>query len=269
MVLVVGRLTHNLLIGETQMTTLTATAFNDLTAIITGKPAGRVANREAAEARFRREAAKAAIDADFILAHGNSYDCAKALNGDLEALKQRRAAEEAAEAEAIKAAEAARDARVMAAAATMTSPGLSRLRAHPKAEEIRTQTVAEAEAVKTGTDPFAKPGRRKAALALVEAAAPAPVEKPKKERAAKPKAEKAEADRSRAKIEADGKITAVVENPKKPGSRAHACFAVYRAGQTVSDFIAACAEAGIPEKEAKANIAWDRRKGFITVEAGA
>ncbi len=249
------------------MTTLTATALNDLTAIIVNKPVGRVANREAAEARFRREAAKAGIDADLILAHGTAYDCAKALNGDLEALNDGREAEARAEAEAIKAAEAERDARVMAAAATMVSPGLARLRAHPKAEEIRQQTVAEAEAVKAGVDPFAKSKGRKAALALVEAAAPAPVAKPRKERAAKPQAEKVEGDRSRTKIEAEGKITAVVENPKKPGSRAHACFAVYRAGQTVADFIASCGAAGIPEKEARSNIAWDRRKGFITIEA--
>ena len=46
-------------------------------------------------------------------------------------------------------------------------------------------------------------------------------------------------------------------------------FGAVRAGQTVAEFITACGEAGIPEKEAKANIAWDRRKGFITVEAGA
>lgn len=250
------------------MTKLTAAALNDLTTIIIDKPVGRVANREAAEARFRREAAKAGIDADLILSHGSAYDCAKALNGDLEAMNQSREAE----AEAIKAAEAARDARVMEAAATMISPGLARLRANPKAEAIRQQTQAEAAAVTTGIYPFEKSNRsRKAALALVENSAPAPVkaEKPKKERAAKPKADKADADRSRTKIAAEGKITAVIENPKKPGSRAHSCFSIYRAGQTVAEFIAACGEAGIPEKEAKANIAWDRRKGFITVEAGA
>jgi hypothetical protein len=253
------------------MTTLTAKAFNDLTAIITGKPAGRVANKEAAEARFRREAAKAGIEADLILSYGSAYDCAKALGGDVEALSQSREREIAAEAKAIERAEQERDERIMKAAASMVSPGLARLRAHPKAEEIRQKTQAEAAAVTTGVYPFQKPNSRKAALAVIAEKAPEPVkvEKPKKERAAKPKAEKPQAERSRAKIEAEGKITAVVENPKKSGSRAHACFSIYRAGQSVSDFIAACAEAGIPEKEARSNIAWDRRKGFITIEAGA
>lgn len=171
-------------------------------------------------------------------------------------------------------AEAARDARVIEAAATMTSPGLARLRAHPKAEAIRQQTQAEAAAVTTGVYPFQKSSAaRKAALAVIaaEAPAPAPVAIPKPVKTPKPNSDhpRPEAERSRAKIEAEGRIAAVVENPKKPGSRAHACFSVYRAGQTVAEFIAACGAAGIPEKEARSNIAWDRRKGFITVEAGA
>ena len=107
---------------------------------------------------------------------------------------------------------------------------------------------------------------RRAAVALAVAAAPqAPEEAPKKAKAKKAKAEKAPATKSGL----DHIISDVVANPKKQGSRAFNCFAIYSAGQTVADFIKACASSGIPEKEAKANVSWDRRKGFITVSAPA
>lgn len=164
-------------------------------------------------------------------------------------------------------AEADRDARVMKAAAETVSPGLARLRAHPKAEQLRQEAVAVTEAAARGEDVLAKPRRdRKALLALAEAAAPAKVEKPKK--AAKPKAEKApkaEGVTARVKTEVEAKITAVVANPKKEGSRAFKVFSLYQAGMTVAAFIEACAKEGIGAAEAKSNISWDRRKGFIRV----
>ena len=170
-------------------------------------------------------------------------------------------------------AEAERDARVVQAAATIVSPGLARLRAHPKAEAIRQQTVEEASAVTTtGVYPFEKARKRRDALAQIEAIAPAPeaTEQPKKARAPKAKAEpkpKAEGRAQTVRNADDAIISAVVENPKKAGSRAAAVFAHYRAGQTVADFIAACAAGGIAEKEARSNLSWDRRKGFITIGA--
>jgi hypothetical protein len=262
--LVVGRSAHNLLDGENQMTTLTAKALNDLTAMITGKPAGRVANLKAAEGRFRREAAKAGYDADAILATGNSFDAAGELQNQMQDAEDARNAEDAAAAE--------RDARIVAAAATMTSPGLARLRAHPKAEAIRQETQAEAAAVIAGVYPFEKArSRAKAALAVIEAEAPAPekVAKPKKERPAKVKAEKPEGRAARVSAADTAVITTVASNPKKPGSRAHARFALYSAGQTVAAFIEACVKAGYPEREARADISWDRRKGFISIGAEA
>ncbi len=126
-------------------------------------------------------------------------------------------------------------------------------------------SVAEAPAAEEATKAVAvgRKSRPAAVARAVETAPQAPAPKAKKE-----KAEKAPRT-SAPRAGLDHVITDVVANPKKPGSRAFNCFAVYSAGQTVADFVKACADAGIPEKEAKANVSWDRRKGFIKVSAPA
>ena len=126
-------------------------------------------------------------------------------------------------------------------------------------------SVAEAPAAEETTKAVAagRKSRRAVDADTARAAPKAPAPKAKKE-----KAEKAPRT-SAPRADLDHVITDVVANPKKPGSRAFNCFALYSAGQTVSEFIKACAEASIPEKEAKANVSWDRRKGFIKVSAPA
>lgn len=47
-------------------------------------------------------------------------------------------------------------------------------------------------------------------------------------------------------------------NPKKPGSAAHAKFALYRVGMTVSEFIAAGGTT--------ADVKWDTERGFVRLE---
>lgn len=101
---------------------------------------------------------------------------------------------------------------------------------------------------------------RKAAVELAAEAAPAPAPKktPKPKGEAKPRA-------ATTRIADDAKITEVKENPKRAGTKAHAIFSLYKAGQTAEAFIKACVEAGFSAADAKANLSWDRRKGFITV----
>jgi hypothetical protein len=50
-------------------------------------------------------------------------------------------------------------------------------------------------------------------------------------------------------------------NPKKPGSESHTRFALYRDGQTVSEFLAAGGR--------KADLSWDLEKGFIAIGEAA
>lgn len=50
-------------------------------------------------------------------------------------------------------------------------------------------------------------------------------------------------------------ITFVAENPKKKGSSAHARFALYKVGMTVSEFVAAGGTLG--------DVKWDAERGFI------
>ena len=108
------------------------------------------------------------------------------------------------------------------------------------------------------------PNARKAALDFGKE----PEAKPAKV-ARKSRAVKVEGTTSRSRVAPETVIAAVVENPKKPGSRAHARFALYRAGATVQDFVSACVAAGFPASEANADISWDRRKGFIKIEEAA
>lgn len=160
-----------------------------------------------------------------------------------------------------------------------------------KANAILASVEPEAE-LKAALAPTAPTGgagferlRRRVDLSALAAATVAEGEKARaKVRATMPKAEKAPAmprDRaapakasevpapkaSRSKLDTTAKIVAVVENPKKEGSRSHARFALYKVGATVQEFIDACVAAGFPAKEATADLSWDRRHDFIKVEA--
>lgn len=144
--------------------------------------------------------------------------------------------------------------------------GLARMRANADSEALRAAVLADQQAAlaKASRVVDASPeasARRKAAATVRIEAQPAPA--PKAEKAAKP-AREGEAKRA-PKFAAEMKIAALVANPKKPGSRAHAVYSLYREGLTVSAFIAACTAAGITETDARANISWDARKGFITL----
>jgi hypothetical protein len=256
------------------MTTLSITQIAAVIANLTGAEAVRYATKEKAAAKLQAALSEvvgneaAPVLAQSILS--SDAEKAAAIVASLKAAPEPTEDEAQAAAEAESA--AARDARILEAAATVRSPGLARLRAHPKAEAIRQQTEQEAAAVISGVYPFEKArASRKAALAVIEAETPAPekVAKPKKERPAKVKAEKQEGRAARVSSSDAEVITAVVANPKKPGSRAHARFAIYSAGQTIAAFVEACVKAGYPEREARADISWDRRKGFISIGAEA
>lgn len=129
-------------------------------------------------------------------------------------------------------------------AAPASTPGMRRLRA-----QVGSALLAE-EARADQARAAAEAARERAAIAKETVA----------------KAEAASAASPRTKLIQTQRIQTVVDNPKKPGSRAFARFALYRAGATVRDFIAACEAAGFPAKEAMADLSWDRRHGFITIE---
>lgn len=217
------------------MTTLSTTDLASLIGTISGKEPVRYATKSKALEKIRTVLADVAGE----IAGGKAAD---------EILTA--ASFEAAEEIAFRVkAEANRDARVTAAREAAVSPGLARLRANPKAEEIRAKTALEAAAVLEERD-------------TAHAVKAAPVAAPKPAKAAKAEAP---AKTARVRPAATGVISSVAPNPKKPGSRAFKVFEVYRVGQTVAEFIAACDKAGIDEKEAKANLSWDRRKYFITI----
>lgn len=62
-------------------------------------------------------------------------------------------------------------------------------------------------------------------------------------------------------------VHVLVANPKKPGSKSHARFALYQTGQTVSAYLAACAAAGQKARAARADLTWDTdaARGFVAV----
>lgn len=62
-----------------------------------------------------------------------------------------------------------------------------------------------------------------------------------------------------ASVPASAVIKAVVANPKKAGSMAHARFARYKAGMTVGDFLKAGGR--------RDDIRWDLKRGFISLKA--
>ena len=141
------------------------------------------------------------------------------------------------------------------------SPGLARLRTSKNAEAIRLSTIEEGKTALAKV----KAARANAAAKAADAAAKAPkvAKAPKTQKAPK---EKKASDATRTRIDGAAKIAVVAEkNPKKQGSRSYARFALYANGQTVEQFIAACVAAGFPANEAKADLSWDRRHGFIAV----
>ncbi len=212
-------------------TNLTKIEVAKLTAVITGGGHKRSATKDAAIKRFCKAAKEKGI--------GTPHTFLRLTFSDAEANLQR----------AITGEDGSK-----ISGKPIPSPGLARLRSSPEAETIRQQTLEEADKALKDAAP------RKKALEVVASAAetyPAPQ---------KPSAKKAKTGSRRPSVGLDAKITSVVENPKKAGSKAHACFACYKEGQTVGEFFAACKAAGIPEGEAKANLSWDRRKEFIKIQ---
>jgi hypothetical protein len=62
-------------------------------------------------------------------------------------------------------------------------------------------------------------------------------------------------------------ITVVVPNPKLPGSKAHAKFACFQSGQTITQFTAAIVAAGFKSIKARNELRWSLAHGFITLTA--
>lgn len=63
-------------------------------------------------------------------------------------------------------------------------------------------------------------------------------------------------------------------NPKVPGSKAHARFALYAENKTVEQYVSACTKGGFKRRDAVADLKWDVKHGFISfvdpgVEAAA
>lgn len=60
-------------------------------------------------------------------------------------------------------------------------------------------------------------------------------------------------------------------NPKAPNSMSRARFALYASNPTVQGYIAACVALGQPnaQRNARADIAWDTKHGFISLTAPA
>lgn len=247
---------------DKQMTALSANQIAQLTAALTGGGMKRSATKDAAAKRFRTVAAETGAFGAEAVEITLTMDFAEAQR-TIEAIK---AGIDMANNPARK-----------------TSPGLARLRASENAEAIRAATAADAEAARAAvveSIPGGEPNRFRASVEQVFGGDPLgfkaargrkatlnlgvePEEKPAK---IKPeKLVKAEGSQTRMKVGTDAVIEAVVANPKKAGSKSFAIFALYAAGQTVEDFTRAVIAAGYSESDAKGNLSWDRRKGFITV----
>ena len=215
------------------MTDLTQANLNALTEILTGAPATRVATKAKAVERFETAAissGKSAKDVRMIL--NLDFPTAKAV-----VLR----ATEPAESEMLKRAEAVTGKGIGGA-------GLARLRNHPEYEKITGQTKKEAAAVITGENPFDK---KKKPHQAAKPAAKAKPETPKKA--------------SRSKIEPTDVIHAIKENPKRENTKAHSIYACYNSLMTVEKFIAAVKRKGFTEADARSNLAWDRKKEFISI----
>lgn len=171
---------------------------------------------------------------------------------------------------------------LVAAYNAMTGANIKKFETRAKAEarvvKLYTETKNEAAGALLGIEPAPAPQAefsdadvpaflKKDRIAAIAEVVPEPVAEEKPARKARePKAKPEAGSVTRSKVAGSAIISKVTENPKKEGSKAHARFALYREGQTVDEFIAACVEAGFPATEAKADISWDRRHGLIAVE---
>lgn len=77
----------------------------------------------------------------------------------------------------------------------------------------------------------------------------------------------AKAGRAARKYGESAVITLVAEkNPKRPGAKAEARFALYRTGMTVGEFTDACvALQGGKKTQYLVDVAWDAERNFISV----
>jgi hypothetical protein len=71
---------------------------------------------------------------------------------------------------------------------------------------------------------------------------------------------------AKAKVIGDSKVISVIvkENPKRGASRER--FAFYKDGMSVEQYIARSVKAGNPAKLARADVAWDLQRQFISVQ---
>lgn len=128
-------------------------------------------------------------------------------------------------------------------AARGASPGLQRLRDSVQGETIRQQVLAD----QAKASAEAQPQKVVEIMSQVEHVAE---EKTTKRRGREPA------------FAGDMVITVKAEkNPKREGSRGHACFSVYKDGMTVEKYIAKVGD----RAEAFANLRYDAGKGYISV----
>lgn len=216
------------------MTSFTSPQINELTEILTGAPVSRAPTKGKAVERFSKAAEAQGLDAERILAM--PFADAKAILIGGEPVE-----DDLPESEITK--------RVNEIQPGSGGPGLARLRAHKDYGTITQQTQDEAAAVMRGEDPFKKTKKPRAA----------------KPAAAAPKPAKAK----RGKFDPEALITVLADNPKRPGTKAHAIYSCYGSGTKVSAFIACVIKAGFTEADARSNLAWDSRKEFIRVSEAA
>jgi hypothetical protein len=63
----------------------------------------------------------------------------------------------------------------------------------------------------------------------------------------------------------DWRITVLKPNEKRPGSKAHQRFSLYRSGMTPNAYVLACKNAPGGD-DAKIDLTWDLAHGFIKIE---
>jgi hypothetical protein len=61
-------------------------------------------------------------------------------------------------------------------------------------------------------------------------------------------------------------LKTVASNPKRPGSKAHAHYELYRVGLTVGKWLEECKAKGLDVGYAKAGVLWDARHAFVTYD---
>lgn len=202
-----------------------------LTEIVTEAPAKRAATKDKTLARLVSALDSQGISPDAVLAE--TFEDAKAmLLGDLSAAPKSTVQEKL-------------DAVVPGAG----GPGLTRFRESAEYQAIIAKTNEDSAAATALGVPVAEPKKAE----------------PKKAAAPKKDAAKKADKPARLVISEEHVITEVGENPKRQGTKAHAIFSLYKKGMTTAKFIKACEKAGYTAADAKSNLSWDRRKGFITI----